>query len=200
MEFPAYYWVDVLTCSLIALAAACRAGVYGMHFTGAVSLGALAGLASPVLRDILLSFGSVAALHDGFYAGAAVAGAMLGKALSGVSAPGIFRWSEAASLGLATAMGASRAAVLGFTPVGCILLGLSAGLLGPLVRDVCLGDTPRAFEAEFYVTACAMGAMCVLAVDHVGLPSIIQVAAGAWVVMVLRMYGHHRERGRGQNS
>lgn len=201
MEFPAYYALDVLACAVIALAAACRAGVYGMHLTGAVSLGALAGLASPVLRDVLLSFGTVAALHDGVYAAAAVVGALLGKLLAGASAgagaSGVFRWSEAVALGLATGMGASRAVVLGFSPVGCILIGLSAGLVGPVLRDVCLGDTPRAFEAEFYVTACAMGAMVVLALAHVAMPPFLQVAGAAWVIMVLRLYGHHRERVRG---
>lgn len=200
MEFPAYYALDVLTCGSIAVAAACRAGVYGMHLTGAVSLGTLAGLVSPVLRDLLLSFGAVAALHDGVYAAVAVAGALLGKLLAGASAPGVFRWSEAVSLGLATGMGASNAMVLGFPPVGCILLGLVAGLVGPLVRDMCLGDTPRAFEAEFYVTACAMGAMMVLALGHFGLPPFLQVVAAAWTVTVLRLYGQYRERCRGQIS
>ena len=197
MEFPVYYATDVLTCGLIALAASFRAGVYGMHFTGAVSLGALAGLASPLLRDVLLGFGSVAALHDGAYAAAALSGGMAGKLLVGVSGAGLFRWCEALSLGLATAMGASRAVVLGFPPVGCVLLGLCAGLSGPVLRDLCLGDTPRAFEAEFYVTACAMGAMLVLAMAHFALPPFLQVVAGAWGITVLRIYGHHREQGRG---
>lgn len=200
MEFPAYYVLDLLACGGIALAASCRAGVYGMHLTGAVSLGALAALASPVLRDLLLSFSAVAALHDGVHAAVAVAGALLGKLLAGAPAPWVFRWSEAVSLGLATGMGASRALVLGFPPVGCILLGMVAGLVGPLVRDVCLGDTPRAFEAEFYVTACAMGAMLVLALGHLGLPPFIQVVVAAWTVTVLRLYGQHRERSRGQIS
>ena len=200
MNFPVYYGLDLAASLLLALAATCRASVYGMHFTGAVSLGLLAGLSSPVLRDILLGFGSVAPLHDPLYATTALLGGLGGRALAHWRAPSVFRGSEALSLGLATALGASHALVLGFGPVGCILLGLGAGTVGGVVRDVCLGDTPQAFEREFYVTAAAMGAMLVLALNHLALPSTFQVLAAAWSVWLLRMLGYRREQGRGDIS
>lgn len=197
MYFPVYYALDIAASGFLAMAAASRGRSGGMPFTGAVALGCLAGLSSPLLRDVLLGFGAPAPLHDGGYAACALAGALAGWCLAAWRGLDAFFWSDAVSLGLASAMGASRAAVLGLGPVGCLVLGMCAGSMGGVVRDVCLGDTPYTLTAEFHVTAGAMGCMLATGLAHMFFPGTVQVLAGGLFVVVLRVWGRRSAAAKG---
>lgn len=194
------YSLDILAAGMLALAAAVRGTRYGMHFTGAVVLGCLAGMASPVARDMLLGFGVVTPLEDGAYTAAVLAGALAGRFAALCKGEGVFFLSDAAGMGLAAAVGAERGAFLGLEPLGCILLGLCAGTVGGLLRDVCLGDIPRALEAEFYVTAAAVGCMFTLALGHLGMTDTIQIIGGTVLVVALRSVGRALALKRGDHG
>ena len=187
---------------LPAAAATFRATRYGHHFTGSMALGCLAGLAGPSARDLLLGYGLLPVLSDGGYLAAALGGGLLGSAAVRFLKQGfpLFMWLEGASLGLATAMGTAKATILGLDVIGCILVGVTAGTCGGLLRDLCLGDTPLALEADFYVTACAMTAMLVLALRITLLPLELQIVVAAWAGLLLRLYGHRRRQRLGETE
>lgn len=193
-----YAILDYAATGLLALAAGCRATQYGASLTGTVVLGCAAGMASPVVRDVLLGATSLTALRHPGYIVAALAGALLGRALARWRGPAGFFWGDTLSLALATALGACFAALWGVPPVGSVLVGVAAGTVGSVLRDVCLGDTPRALEAEFYATGSAIGAMLLVGLAHARVEALWQVAACCVCVLGLRCLGKRRERARGQ--
>lgn len=202
MSYSLFSLLDWGAVVLLAFAAAFRAARYGHHFTGSVSLGCLAGLVSPTARDLLLDYGHLVVLTDGGYLAAALAGSLLGRGLAHFAKQGrpFFPWAESASLGLATAVGAAKASVLGLGVVGCILVGTAAGTVSGGLRDICLGETPLALEADFYVTACAMTAMLLVGLRVTVLPLETQVIIAACLGLGLRLYGHRRRQLRGDSE
>ena len=202
MEYSFFSLLDLGASMLLATAAAFRAARYGHHFTGSMALGCLAGLVGPSVRDLLLSYGHLAVLSDGGYLAAAVGGGLLGSAAARFLKQGFpfFPWLEGASLGLATAVGAAKASILGLGVIGCILVGMAAGTFSGLVRDLCLGETPLALEADFYVTTCAMTAMLLIALRVTLFPVEVQIVIAAWVGLLLRLYGHRRRQRLGETE
>lgn len=201
MHFSLYHVLDPASVMFLAMAASCRGTSGGMHLTGTVALGCAAGLIGPTLRDMLIGFGGVAALHDGSYAGAALAGALAGRWAGSLRrfAAGAFFWSDALGLGLTAAMGAGRGMALGLPPVGGVLLGLTAGMAGGVMRDVCMGDAPQALDAEFYAAAAVVGCMAAAALAHLAPAAVsVHVLAGTFTVVGLRMAGRRRARLRGE--
>ena len=202
MEYSLFSMLDLGASALLAAAATFRAARYAHHFTGAMALGCLAGLAGPSVRDLLLSYGHLAVLADGAYLAAALMGGLLGSAAARFLKQGFpfFIWLEGASLGLATAVGAAKASILGMDVIGCILVGMAAGTLAGLLRDLCLGETPLALEADFYVTASAMTAMLLIALRVTLIPIEIQMIIAAWAGLLLRLHGHRRRQRLGETE
>ncbi|MEG2173761.1 MAG: TRIC cation channel family protein [Desulfovibrionaceae bacterium] len=199
MQYSIFSMMDIGVCAVLGFAAAYRATRYGHHFTGALVLGVVVALVSPLLRDILLAFGDLVALSHGAYAAAALCGAWVGR-LAATRAPArwqLFVWAEALSLGWAVAVGAAKAAVLGLGPVGCIIVAVLTAIVGGTLRDLCLGDTPLALEMDFYVTAAAIGAMVLLATRVTVLPLEAGVTLGALTATLLCVMGNERRLKRG---
>ena len=156
--------LDGVACALLAAAAACRARSLGAHFTGAIVLGCLCGILGPLLREAFLhgqaGTGPLAAQLPGDALLGAL-GALAATYILRKHGSRLFFWLDAASIGLASAVGAIYALQdLGI--VGAVCLGLINGLAPGLVRDMALGDTAMLVESDWYATAAAMG--CVIAI------------------------------------
>lgn len=156
---------DGVACALLAAAAACRARGLGAHFTGAIVLGCLCGLIGPLLREAFLHGQDGArqiasSMPDDALIGAM--GAFLAIYLVQNTRFRLFFWLDAASIGLACAVGSIYALEIGM--VGAICLGLINGLAPGLVRDIALGDTAMLVDKDWYATAAALGSIVSIAV------------------------------------
>lgn len=159
-------FLDGCACALLAGAGSCRARILGAHITGALVLGCLCGIVGAILRE--------AFLHGAGGTGPIVAqvpGDALAGSLGGVAALYIYKdrgykiffWLDAASMGLASAVGAIYALPeLGI--VAALCLGLINGLAPGLIRDMALGDTAMMVENDWYATAAALGCIVAIAV------------------------------------
>lgn len=159
-----FFWFgsfDLAAAFLLAAAASCRARLFGGHVSGAAVLGCLCGLAGPLLRECLGGGSGAELLASGAFLGAVVAGALAGAGLAGLrrQGAGLFFWLDSLGLALAACLGAMRGLTLGLGAAGALVLGLLAGLVPGLLRDMALGDTARAVEESWYATAAALGGM-----------------------------------------
>lgn len=165
----AFTLCDAAVSAMLAACAVYRARQYGHHFTGAMLLGCLAGMVSPVVRDVLLGLPAVLTLESAALP-AALLGGLCGMAGSrwNVREWPLFRWSDTWSLAAATAFGGAKALLCGGEPLTVLLIGTAAGTVGGLARDVALGDTATAIEQEFYVTAAVLGLIVQIALWRFG--------------------------------
>ncbi|MDE5879691.1 MAG: TRIC cation channel family protein [Desulfovibrio sp.] len=165
--------LDAACAVLLAAAAAWRARGFGAHFTGAVVLGCICGLAAGLTREALLHGAAGTRLVLGELPGPALAGALLGAlAAAGAEAlarkrssgarplggRGLFFWLDSLGLFLAASLGVF-CALREIGATGALALGLLSGLAPGFLRDTALGDTAALVEQSWYATAAALGAM-----------------------------------------
>lgn len=153
-----------IACALLAAAASAKARTYGSHFTGAILLGCLCGLACPLMRDLVLYGhpGGMAALAQ--YPDDSLIGSVggiyalyLGRRLR------IALWLDCLGLSLATCLGAIICSEV-FGVTGGLVLGVISAVLPGFIADVALGNTATLIERDWYVTAAIVGAVLSLLV------------------------------------
>lgn len=216
--------LDAACAVLLAAAAAWRARGYGAHFTGAVVLGCICGLAAGLLRESLLHGAAGTRLVLAELPGPALAGALLGAvAAAAASALARKRTGNSGSLGgrslffwldsLGLFLAASLGVFCGLRQIGAtgaLALGLLSGLAPGFVRDVALGDAARLVEQSWYATAAALGAMTTILLlilppsfgEAWPLPASLgwawpwmSIFGGAALALALRLWRGEREEG-----
>jgi uncharacterized membrane protein YeiH len=208
MMYSSVVLLDCLVCALLGLAAAFRGGRHSLPFTGALILGVVCALISPLARTVMILVSTqvmprVDMLDERGYVAASFAGACAGYLLqrrTSEKSP-IFPVLEGASLALATALGTHVALTLGLAGVvGGVMIGCVAGTAGGVLRDLCLSERPALLEVDFYGSAAAVGAMAVtgLHVLHAGFWT--QMVVGCFCILALRLFGNQRMKRAGLSS
>ncbi|MDE5833623.1 MAG: TRIC cation channel family protein [Desulfovibrio sp.] len=196
--------LDGVAAALLAATACVRARNFGAHFTGAMVLGCLCGIACGLSREIFLNGSAGARLILPALPGSALAGAIGGALAARILAAKkdrVFFWLDAASLGLATSLGAILA-LPGLGVVGAVALALISGLAPSAIRDVCLGDVAMIVDKSWYAAAAALGAVASVAVvigglviDEIAFARMGEYAAlfGTGVVVAIRGWKGRKE-------
>jgi uncharacterized membrane protein YeiH len=158
---------------------------------GVAVMALVTGLGGGLLRDgIFLQTGPPAALQDGRYLAAVLAGATLGV----VFARGFHRLRlvvaivDALGLGLYAVYGAQKALLAGLPLLAATLVGTVNAVGGGLMRDVLVREEPLLFRpGGFYALASMAGALTFVLLDGLaGRTSHVAAMAGVVVTLVLR--------------
>jgi uncharacterized membrane protein YeiH len=89
-------------------------------------------------------------------------------------------WFDAIGLAAYAAYGAAKGLTFGVAPLPAIGMGVLTACLGGMIRDVFAGEPSILMRSELYVTAAALSAALVVALDLAGLSgSLAVIAAGA---------------------
>jgi uncharacterized membrane protein YeiH len=186
--------------------AAVRDTRYRYDLVGVLGLALASALGGGITRDIILQQGPPLVFTDARYLLTALAGGLLGLAVSSQvftsqsfssrfesshlssGAGRVIVVVDAAALGLFAVAGSTRAlnAHLGLLPA--LLLGGVTAVGGGSIRDVLSGRTPKIFErGEFYAIAAAFGSAAFLACDALHLNRSASTLVGTLCGFVLRI-------------
>ncbi|MEY8842160.1 trimeric intracellular cation channel family protein [Cribrihabitans sp. XS_ASV171] len=95
-------------------------------------------------------------------------------------------WLDSFALSIAVAAGTGVALSLEQPPVVVVLMGMSTGCMGGLMRDVVVGEVPLVLkQGELYVSCALAGALAAVAGTGLGLAplwALILCAATCWVL------------------
>lgn len=95
---------------------------------------------------------------------------------------------DALGLGSFCASGTSLAHQLGCHPFVAVLLGVTTGVFGGVLRDIICNEIPTVFQrTELYATCAVAGSICYLAVLQGFGSDIVAVATCVAVTLVMRM-------------
>ncbi|MET9295715.1 trimeric intracellular cation channel family protein [Streptomyces sp. NPDC003077] len=108
---------------------------------------------------------------------------------------------DALGLAVVTVIGARAAISAGATPLAVIILSVLTGVAGEVIRDVLCGEfPPLLLREDVYAIAALAGAVCYLAMHHLGAGANAAAVVSAGVVFALRMgavyFGLHLPRPR----
>lgn len=172
----------VIAGALAGALEARRSRAYQYDFIGVLGLAIITALGGGITRDVLLQQGPPLAFMDARYLlvslGAGFFVLLFGGWAQKFAAKGIW-FADAASLGLFSVAGVSRALNAGLPMLPALLLGLITAAGGGSLRDVLMGRTPRVFErGEPYTLAALLAAITFLACEGGGMDRSVSTAIG----------------------
>lgn len=187
VQVPA--WIDLLAIVIGALLGGALAVRHGMAVTGVLVLAVTTGLGGGLIRDILLQQGTPIALTNRWY----LITCFIAAGIAFYFARAIDRFTavlitlDALALGLFTAIGADRAALLGLPDVTVMFVGVAAATGGAIVRDVLLGDVPDMMKpGVINAMASIVGAISFVVMLELEAPSWLRLSATVTIVATLR--------------
>lgn len=182
------YYVDLLGTMVFAISGSLAAvrhniDVFGSGFTGFVT-----AIGGGSLRDVFLNLRPVW-VDDGNYLIAIFLGVAIAlvftRALSNLSKT--LTLFDAMGIGLFTVVGVQKSIDHESTVLATVLLGMFSAVMGGVIRDTLMNETPLIFRREVYATACFAGAILFVVLHLLGVDSSLNAWASAALVAVIRV-------------
>jgi len=148
--------------------------------------GALTGIGGGTLRDLLIG-APVFWVHDAGYIVVCAAAAALVWVLRGRGVdPRTLLWLDAVGLCAYAVVGAAKASGAGLDAPVCVVMGVLTACFGGVLRDVLAEQPSVLLRREIYVTAAILAATVYVALDRLGAPRGLAVAAAVTLGFALR--------------
>jgi uncharacterized membrane protein YeiH len=184
--------VDLGAVALFAATGALAARQKRYDWVGAAVLALVTGLGGALLRDcIFLQAGPPAALRDGRYLAAVLAGAVVGVLFAGVlhRLRLVILLADAVGLGLYAVYGAQKAIQADLPLLSAILVGTVNAVGGGLLRDVLVREEPILFKpGQLYALAAMAGCTAFVVLDVAARqPTPLAAGVGVAVTLALRL-------------
>jgi uncharacterized membrane protein YeiH len=179
-------WLDTLDFASVfvfALTGALVASRAQLDLIGFVFIGCLTAVGGGTVRDVILDRG-VFWVQQPLFVGVATVAAIIVFFTAHLleSRYRVIVWLDALALAVAVPAGVAAAFAMGAPPLVVVVMGISTGCFGGLMRDVVCNELPLVLkQGELYVTCALVGAVGAVLIG--GSAGLI-VCAG--VVFVLR--------------
>ena len=180
---------DLTGTFVFALSGAIAAVKHRLYAFGILVLCFVTGNAGGITRDMMIGAIPPAAINEWRY----VAVSILAGLIVFFAYPVINRLSspvllfDAAGLGLFCVAGADKALAFHAGPVAAILLGMTTGIGGGMVRDVLVMEIPTVLRTELYAVAALLGAAFTVVGQRLGMPLHVAAPVGAALCIALRL-------------
>ncbi len=156
-------WLDLLSVLIGSFSGILVARRRNLDLVGFVALSLLCGLGGGLIRDVIMQRGGVYMLDSPNAIPLTVLAGTLGYLFSSVleRAPRLLMVVDIVSVGLFVATGTGKAMSFGLSFWACLLMGVTTGVGGGMLRDIALGETPHIFrKSNLYAVCAAAGALC----------------------------------------
>lgn len=187
------HMLDLLGTAVFAVTGALAAGRKRMDIFGVVVLACVTALGGGTLRDVILGSRPVFWIADTQY-----------LAVCSIAAIGTFllaqRWKMPSIVLIYTdSVGLAVFTVIGFQ-VGfhvthvysiAIVMGVTTGVVGGIIRDVLSGEIPLIFRREIYASASLCGATLLALLSYLQLPTPFTVSSAVLTTLLIRLAALH---------
>ncbi len=185
---------ETIGVAVFALTGALMAARKGMDPFGFALLATLTGVGGGTLRDLLIGTRPVFWVGDPTDVLVCLVVAELVFALGprrvaameGGRRGRLLLWADAFGLALFAVTGTLKALAAGVPALSAVALGTVTATFGGIIRDIFAGSTPLVLRQEIYVTAAALGAAVMVALNGLGLDAALSAAAGFMAAFALR--------------
>lgn len=187
------YLLDLFGTAVFAIAGSLAAGKKHMDIFGVLVVAFATALGGGTLRDVILGSHNVFWISDTAYILVAFCASVLTFALARIFTRRnkILQVADAFGLAIFTVIGTQKAAALGASPIICVIMGMTTGVAGGMIRDLLLGEIPLILRAEIYATASLCGAAAFVALLYLSLAENINIFVSVAVTLTLRLAAIH---------
>lgn len=184
---------DLVGVAFFSIAGALAAGRKRMDIFGVVVIGAVTALGGGTLRDLLLDADPVFWIGAPHYILVAAVAASCTFFLARRRRPAarVMMYADAAGLAFFTVIGCQKGfAITGSYGIG-IVMGMTTGVVGGIIRDVLCGEIPLIFRREIYALASLSGAGVLALVFHLTDHGLLAAALSIFVTLSIRLSAIH---------
>lgn len=182
------YYVDLLGTMVFAISGALAAIRHNIDVFGSAFTGFVTAIGGGSLRDIFLNLRPVW-VDDGNY----LIAIFIGVAIALIFTRALYNLSktltlfDALGIGLFTVVGVQKSIDHDSAALATILLGMFSAVMGGVIRDTLMNETPLIFRREIYATACFSGAVLFVILHYFGVNHTINAWLSAALVVVIRL-------------
>jgi uncharacterized membrane protein YeiH len=185
---------ETIGVAVFALSGALMAARKGMDPFGFALLATLTGVGGGTVRDLLIGIRPVFWVGDPIDVLVCLIVAeivfILGPKrvawMEGGRQGLLLLWADALGLALFAVSGTAKALAAGVPALSAVALGTITATFGGIIRDIFAGTTPLVLRQEIYVTAAALGAAVMVALQALGLDPFLSAAVGFASAFTLR--------------
>jgi uncharacterized membrane protein YeiH len=181
--------LDLLGVFFFAVSGSLLAARKGFDLVGSLLLASLAGLGGGVARDVIIDTPPAAFSNPAYLVPPLLATVLVYFTVAGVErVKRVVVIFDAGGLALFCVTGTVKALEFGLNPVAAVLLGVTTGVGGGLLRDVVANEVPQLFDPrDIYALPAMLGAAVVALLVGAGWFNMFTGTAAASVVFVLRL-------------
>ncbi len=181
--------LDLLGVFFFAVSGSLLAARKGFDLVGSLLLASLAGLGGGVARDVIIDTPPAAFSNPAYLLPPLLATVLVYFTVAGVERiKRVVVIFDAGGLALFCVTGTVKALDFGLNPVAAVLLGVTTGVGGGLLRDVVANEVPQLFDPrDIYALPAMLGAAVVALLVGAGWFNLFTGTAAASVVFVLRL-------------
>ena len=95
---------------------------------------------------------------------------------------------DAIGLGLFTVVGIEKSLLAGFPTWVAIIMGMTTGAVGGVIRDIFINEVPLIFRKDIYAIACILGGFIYFACDTLGIGHVTTQIVTAGSVILARVF------------
>ena len=176
--------LDLLGAFFFAISGCLLAVRRDFDIVGSLLLGALTGLGGGVVRDLIIGVAPTAFVHPVYLVPPAAAALLVYFLVHRVERfLSMLLVFDAGGLALFCITGTVKALVAGMNPVTAVLLGVTTGVGGGLLRDVVANQEPQLFNPrDIYAGPALLGSTLITALWYLGL---FNTVSGLWVAAMV---------------
>lgn len=183
-------WFDLTAVVVGALAGTAAARRRHFDLIGALVLATVMGLGGGIIRDILIGYGTPAALQDNRYLLAVTIACLVGSFVS-VWANGTGTFStvlDALTLGVYAVVGLQKGLANGLPAAAVVLIGAVAATGGGALKDLLIGQVPQVLQpGHWQASAALVGCILYVVLAAVGVATGPLGAITVAVIVGLRL-------------
>ncbi|MFZ1808509.1 MAG: trimeric intracellular cation channel family protein [Cyclobacteriaceae bacterium] len=183
------YVLEILGTLFFAISGALAVRDHNTDLFGATFTGFVTAIGGGTLRDIMLGSYPLTWISDILFLYAIMLGALVAYLFfkSLVKLSRTFLFFDALGISLFTILGVEKALSLGMRPEIAAIMGMFSAIMGGVIRDTLINETPVLFRKEIYATACLGGAVLYLALNHFGADRDVNLIISSSVIFVIRL-------------
>lgn len=183
------YVLEILGTFFFAISGALAVRDHSTDLFGATFTGFVTAIGGGTVRDIMLGSYPLTWISDIYFLYAILAGAVVAYFFFSflVRLRRTFLFFDALGISFFTILGVEKALALGMRPEIAAIMGMFSAVMGGVIRDTLINETPVLFRKEIYATACLFGAVLYLVMHYFGLQRDINLIISSAVIFVFRL-------------
>ncbi len=185
--------IEHFAVTVTAITAVLAARGKQVDLFGVIVLALVAALGGGTIRDLLLDKGPVFwTVDSGFLINASVTAVVTFYLVRFHELPAaVLLVADAFSLALFTILGTQKAMGFETAPSIAVVMGVTTGVAGGILRDLLLGQIPLVFQAGtyLYATAAFVGASVFVLLRHRTVNPELNLILGIMTVLLMRLGG-----------